>query len=52
MKNVISIRDLQEMIRNGQSVKNLPADALITPSARDYLHELEMNCLLYTSRCV
>ena len=40
MKNVISIRDLQEMVRNGQDVKNLPPDAIITPSARDYLHEL------------
>jgi L-fuculose-phosphate aldolase len=43
MSNVISIRDLQEMIRQGRDVKNLPADAIITPSARDFLNELQMN---------
>lgn len=43
MSNVISLRDLQDMIRNGQDVKKLPADAIITPSARDFLHELAMN---------
>lgn len=31
------------MIRNGQDVKNLPTDALLTPSARDLLFELETN---------
>ena len=41
MRNVISIRDLQDMVRKGQDLKNLPADAIITPSARDYLHELQ-----------
>jgi len=43
MSKVISIRDLQEMVRAGQDVKNLPADAIITPSAKDFLHELQMN---------
>jgi len=43
MSSVISLRDLQDMVRAGQDVKKLPADALITPSARDFLHELEMN---------
>ena len=43
MSRVISIRDLQEMIRTGQDVKSIPADAIITPSARDYLYELQMN---------
>lgn len=43
MSTVISLRDLQDMVRNGQDVKNLPADAIITPSARDYLHELEFS---------
>ena len=43
MSQVISVRDLQEMVRNGQDVKNLPADAIITPSARDFLHELQTN---------
>lgn len=40
MSKLISLRDLQEMVRTGQDVNNLPADAIITPSARDYLHEL------------
>src|SRR5271168_2127368 len=43
MSQVISIRDLQEMVREGKDVKNLPADAIITPSARDFLHELQTN---------
>src|SRR6266568_4329512 len=43
MKNVISLKDLEQMVRNGQSVSNLPMDAVLTPSARDYLLELEMN---------
>ena len=43
MSNVISIRDLQDMVREGRDVKNLPADAIITPSARDFLHDLQMN---------
>jgi L-fuculose-phosphate aldolase len=41
MKKVVSVRDVREMIRNGQNVKNLPADAILTPSARDLLFELE-----------
>ena len=43
MSQVISIRDLQDMVRDGRDVKNLPADAIITPSARDYLHDLQMS---------
>ncbi len=43
MSRVISIRDLQEMIRNGQGPGSIPADAILTPSARDFLHELETN---------
>jgi L-fuculose-phosphate aldolase len=31
------------MVRNGQDIRNLPADAIVTPSARDYLRELETN---------
>ena len=46
MSKVISLRDLQDMIRNGQDVNSLPADAIITPSARDYLHELATNTAL------
>ena len=41
MKNVISVRDLEDMIRKGQDVRSMPAEALLTPSARDYLRELE-----------
>ncbi len=40
MSRVISVRDIQEMIRSGQGV-SIPDDALVTPSARDYLFELE-----------
>src|SRR5208282_4465494 len=41
MKQVISVRDLEEMLRNGKDARSLPADALLTPSARDFLRELE-----------
>ena len=41
MKNVISLKDLEQMVRSGQSLNNLPADAILTPSARDFLHDLE-----------
>src|SRR6201996_6718140 len=43
MSKVISIRDLQDMVREGRDVKNLPADAIITPSARDFLNDLQVN---------
>ena len=43
MSRIISVKDLKEMVRNGQDVKNLPADAIITPSARDFLFELQSN---------
>ncbi len=39
MKSVISVRDLEEMVRNGQDVRALPEDALLTPSARDFLRD-------------
>jgi L-fuculose-phosphate aldolase len=45
MKNIISLRDLENMVRNGQDVRNLPAEAILTPSARDFLLELEMRGL-------
>lgn len=41
MKQVISLRDLQEMLRAGKDVRALPEDALLTPSARDLLREIE-----------
>lgn len=41
MKQVISLRDLEEMLRGGKDLARLPGDALLTPSARDFLRELE-----------
>jgi L-fuculose-phosphate aldolase len=41
MKTVISAKDVEELLRNGGDVKSLPGDALLTPSARDLLRELE-----------
>src|ERR1051326_8505981 len=41
MKQVISVRDVEEMVRSGKDPQALPADALVTPSARDFLRELE-----------
>ncbi|HZO86519.1 MAG TPA: class II aldolase/adducin family protein [Verrucomicrobiae bacterium] len=43
MKQVISVRDLEEMVRGGQDVRSLPNDALLTPSARDFLRDIEGN---------
>jgi len=40
MKSVISVRDLEEMVRNGKDLRSLPEDALLTPSAKDFLREL------------
>ncbi|MGZ5568481.1 MAG: class II aldolase/adducin family protein, partial [Limisphaerales bacterium] len=39
MKQIISVKDLEEMSRNGGI--SLPADAILTPSARDYMREIE-----------
>ena len=41
MKQVISVKDLQEMVRSGQGVAALPPDGLLTPAAQDYLRDLE-----------
>jgi L-fuculose-phosphate aldolase len=41
MKNVISLKDLEEMVRSGKSLADLPGDALLTPSARDFLRDRE-----------
>jgi L-fuculose-phosphate aldolase len=41
MKQVISIKDLEEMVRGGKDVRSLPDGALLTPSARDFLRDLE-----------
>jgi len=42
MKPVISVRDLETMMRTGGDIRALPADAILTPSARDFLRDLEM----------
>jgi L-fuculose-phosphate aldolase len=41
MKQVISVRDLEEMVKNGKDLRALPTDALLTPSARDFLRDRE-----------
>src|SRR5215469_9171712 len=41
MKQIISVRDLEELVRAGKDLKSLPSDALLTPSARDFLREHE-----------
>jgi len=43
MKSIISLRDLEEMVRSGKDVRSLPNDALLTPSARDFLRDFEGN---------
>lgn len=43
MKQIVSAREVEELLRNGGDVKSLPADAILTPSARDLLREFENN---------
>jgi len=43
MKNVISLRDLEDMVRKGEDVRSIPEAVILTPSARDYLRDLETN---------
>ncbi len=43
MKTVISAKDIEELLRQGGDPKSLPADAIITPSARDLLRDLAGN---------
>jgi L-fuculose-phosphate aldolase len=43
MKQIISVKDLEEMVRNGKDARALSEDVLLTPSARDFLRELEGN---------
>ncbi len=43
MKSVISAKDIEEFIRQGRDLRQLPEDAIITPSARDVLRDLELN---------
>lgn len=39
MRTVISARDIEELLRQGGDLSSIPADALLTPSARDLLRE-------------
>lgn len=39
MKQLISLRDLEEMVRNGGDLRSLPEEAIYTPSARDFLRD-------------
>jgi L-fuculose-phosphate aldolase len=41
VKQVISVKDLEEMVRSGRDVRSLPEGALLTPSARDFLREMD-----------
>ena len=49
MKQVISLRDLEELQRTGKDFRALPADALLTPSARDFLRDLETSGSIRTA---
>jgi L-fuculose-phosphate aldolase len=41
VKLVISVKDLEEMVRSGKDLRSLPEGALLTPSARDFLREVD-----------
>src|ERR1043166_3765833 len=43
MKQIISAKDIEELLRGGGDVKSLPSDAILTPSARDLLRDIEGN---------
>src|SRR5215471_10243885 len=43
MKQVISVRDLEEMVRGGKDIRSLPENAILTPSARDFVRDYELN---------
>jgi len=40
MSTVISAKDIENILAKGGDVKNLPADAILTPSAKDLLRDL------------
>ncbi|MCX6905537.1 MAG: class II aldolase/adducin family protein, partial [Verrucomicrobia bacterium] len=41
--NVISARDIEVLLQGGGDVGSLPPDAILTPSARDILRDMELN---------
>ena len=43
MKPVISARDVEELLRKGKAPDSLPVDAILTPSARDLIRDLELS---------
>src|SRR6478672_8744653 len=43
MKQVISVRDLEEMVRSGKDIRSLPENAILTPSARDFVRDFELS---------
>ena len=43
MKIIVSAKEIEELLRNGGDIKSLPADAIFTPSARDFLRDFENN---------
>lgn len=40
MKTVISLRDVEALLAQGQDLRALPADAIVTPSARDRIRDV------------
>ncbi len=42
MKKVISAREIEQILRGEGDVRKVPADALLTPSAREVLREFEL----------
>lgn len=41
MKSVYTAKQIEDIVLSGKSLDSLPADAVLTPSAKDYLKELE-----------
>jgi L-fuculose-phosphate aldolase len=41
MSTVISAKDIEDLLAKGGDVKNLPTDAILTPSAKDLLRDLK-----------
>src|SRR5689334_9783802 len=42
MKTVVSAKDIEDLLSKGGNVSGLPADAILTPSAKDLLRDLQM----------
>jgi L-fuculose-phosphate aldolase len=46
MKTVISAKDIEDLLQQGGDVNSLPSDALLTPSARDLLRDVQSRGLV------